>query len=88
MATIRNLSPSVSDLDPEEALALIRRLRVSRRTSKKKPLPLKLDADGEVKLKRVAKPKVAKLTKNPMELMAMLSPEEQIKLFQEMGIEL
>jgi len=88
MATIRNLSPSITDLDQEEALALIRKLRVSRRTSKKKPLPLKLDADGKVKLKRVAKPKVAKLTKNPAELMAMLSPEEQIKLFQEMGIEL
>jgi hypothetical protein len=88
MATIRNLSPSITDLNQEEALALIRKLRVSRRTSKKKPLPLKLDADGKVKLKRVAKPKVAKLTKNPAELMAMLSPEEQIKLFQEMGIEL
>ena len=88
MATIRNLSPSITDLNQEEALALIRKLRVSRRTSKKKPLPLKLDADGKVKLKRVAKPKVTKLTKNPMELMAMLSPEEQIKLFQEMGIEL
>ena len=85
MATIRDLNLSISQLDPEGALALIRRLRTSRRTSKKKALPIKLDADGNLKpLKKKATAKV-KMTKNPMELMAMLSPEEQVKLLQELG---
>lgn len=78
MATIRELKPSISQMSFEEAEALVKKLRESRRTYKEKlkPKPIKL-----------AKPKTSKTPKKLIprsQLIASTSDADKLKLIAEL----
>ena len=73
MATLEQLQTSITKLPPDEALALVVRLRTSRRTVKK---PTKLAA-----------PKRSRAKKKPLtlnEMANMLTPEQKAKIKKEL----
>lgn len=71
MATIENLNISITSMKHEEAFALVKQLRESRRTPK--------NIKFVVKRETTTKPRVAKATK-PKDLATLLSPEQRAAL--------